>query len=88
MTMTDPIDADEAGDNSKAQLLSYVERIERVQEEIKALTEDRKEIYLQATESGYSAKALRRVVKERAQDRDELDEFDRLVATYWGVLGR
>lgn len=87
-TDTPSIDEDEIGDNSKARLLSFIERVERVNEEIKALGEDRKEIFLEAAEAGYSVKAMRRVIKERAMDQDELDEFDRLVAQYWGVLGR
>lgn len=79
---------DNVGDNSAAQLQAFVERIEAVNAEIAGLQEDRKEIFLEATEAGYSAKAMKRVIKERSLDRDELDEFDRLVAVYWEKLGR
>jgi uncharacterized protein (UPF0335 family) len=76
------------GDNSGDTMLSFIERVERIQEEIKASQMDRKEVYAEAAAAGWDVKALRRVVKERSLDREELDEFDQLVADYWRKLGR
>jgi uncharacterized protein (UPF0335 family) len=75
--------------NSAAQeLTSIIERVERVSQEIKERQEDRREIFVEAASRGYDVKALKRVIKERSLDRDELDEFEAMVRTYWGVLGR
>lgn len=76
------------GSNTAGLFLSLVERVEKINEEIKAAQEDRKMIYQEAAGAGINAKAMRRVVRERAMDREELDEFDSLVASYWGELGR
>ena len=76
------------GNNSAQQMLSFLERVERINEEIKAGQDDRKAVYAEAAEAGWNVKALKRIVRERAMDREELDEFDQLVATYWEGLGR
>lgn len=76
------------GNNAGAVLQSFVERVERINEEIKASQEDRKEVFSEAAANGFDVKAMKRVIRERAMDRDELDEFEALVNTYWGALGR
>lgn len=76
------------GNNAGAVLQSFVERVERINEEIKASQEDRKEVFSEAASQGFDVKAMKRVIRERAMDRDELDEFEALVQTYWGALGR
>ena len=78
----------EIGDNSTAAMIGFIERVERINEEIKAGQADRKNVYQEAAASGWDVKALKRIIRERAMDREELDEFDALVATYWGALGR
>jgi uncharacterized protein (UPF0335 family) len=57
-----------------AQLRAFVERIERVEEEIKALTDDKKDIYAEAKGQGFDVKILREVIRIRKQDQKELDE--------------
>jgi uncharacterized protein (UPF0335 family) len=79
---------DDLGNNSGSHLLSFIERVESLNANIKALQDDRKEVFSEAAGSGFDVKALRRVIRERAMDRDELDEFEALVQTYWGALGR
>lgn len=68
-------------------LRSFVERIERVDEEIAASRADRKEIFAEAKAEGYDAPTLRKCVRERGRDRAErkaqLDLFD----LYWSALG-
>lgn len=81
--MSEPV-----GGNAGQHLLSFIERVERINEEIKAAQGDRKDVFSEAAASGFGVKAMKRVIRERAMDRDELDEFEALVNTYWGALGR
>ena len=78
----------EIGDNSTAAMIGFIERVERINEEIKDAQADRKNVNQESAASGWDVKALKRIIRERAMDREELDEFDALVATYWGALGR
>jgi len=64
------------------QLRAFVERIEHVEEEIKALTEDKKDIYAEAKGQGFDVKILRDVVRVRKQDQKEQDENQSLLDTY------
>jgi len=64
------------------QLRTFVERIEHVEEEIKALTEDKKDIYAEAKGQGFDVKILREVVRVRKQDQKEQDENQSLLDTY------
>jgi len=65
-----------------SRLRSFVERIERLEEEIKGLTEDKKDIYAEAKGEGFDVKILREVVRLRKQDKDERDERDSLLDMY------
>jgi uncharacterized protein (UPF0335 family) len=75
------------GHNSRQQLRSYVERIERLEEEKKALAEDIKSIYVEAKGNGYDRKALAHIVKLRRQDATARAEFESIVDTYMAALG-
>src|ERR1700732_975710 len=61
------------------QLRAIVERIEQVEEEIKELTEARKEIYLEAKGNGFDAKILREVIRVRKQDQKAREEQQSLL---------
>jgi uncharacterized protein (UPF0335 family) len=63
-------------------LRSFVERIEQVEEEIKGLTEAKKEIFDEAKGEGYDVKILKEVVRLRKQQPKERDEHDMLLDTY------
>ena len=63
-------------------LRSLVERIERIEEEIKELTEGKKEIYLEAKGNGFDVKILREVIRVRKQDQKERDEQESLLDLY------
>lgn len=76
----------ENGLNADKALITLVERVERINEEIKAFQGDRKEIFLEAAEAGYDTKVMRQIIKERQQDPQEVDEFDRLLRTYRAAL--
>ena len=75
------------GDNSNAQLKAFVERIENMNEEIKALGEDRKEIFAEAKGQGFDVKILRKVIAIRKQDADKRAEEEALLETYLAALG-
>jgi uncharacterized protein (UPF0335 family) len=67
-------------------LRSLVERIERLEEEIKGLSDDKKDIYAEAKSEGFDVKILREVVKLRKQDEKERDERDSLLDVYMHAL--
>jgi len=64
------------------QLRTIVERIEAVEEEIRELTEARKEIYLEAKGNGFDVKVLREVIRVRKQDQREREEQETLLDVY------
>jgi len=68
-------------------LMSIVERIEKLEEERKALQADIKDIYTEAKSAGYDAKVLRMVIAARKKDQDELSEQQALLETYMRALG-
>jgi uncharacterized protein (UPF0335 family) len=68
------------------QLRAFVERIERIEEDIKALNDDRKEVYAEAKGDGFDVKILREVIRLRKQDQDERDEHQSLLEVYLHAL--
>jgi uncharacterized protein (UPF0335 family) len=68
------------------QLRTIVERIERVEEEIKELNEAKKEIYLEAKSNGFDVKVLREVVRLRKQDQQEREEHESLLDVYLNAI--
>ncbi len=71
----------------KERLLSFVERIERMEEERAALNADLREIYAEAKANGYDVKALRQVVRLRKKDPATRQEEESMLDLYKGVLG-
>lgn len=69
------------------QLKSFVERIERLEEEKKALTDDIKDVYGEAKANGFDTAILRRVVSLRKQDADERQEQETILDLYLAALG-
>jgi uncharacterized protein (UPF0335 family) len=72
-----------AGDRLK----SLIERIERLEEEKKALQEDIKEVYAEAKGTGFDIKIMRQIIKIRKMDKDDLDEQETLLDVYKRALG-
>lgn len=68
-------------------LRSFVERVERINEEIKASNDDKRDIYAEARSNGFDVKALKAVIALRAKDPAERKELDAVVATYCAALG-
>jgi uncharacterized protein (UPF0335 family) len=72
---------------AKEQLLSIIERIERLEEEKKGISDDIKEVYAEAKANGYDTKVLRKIVSIRKQDAAEREEQDAILDLYLTALG-
>jgi uncharacterized protein (UPF0335 family) len=72
---------------AKDQLKAFVERIERLEEEKKAIGDDIKDVYAEAKGNGFDTKALRTIVRLRKQDADERKEHETILETYMHALG-
>jgi uncharacterized protein (UPF0335 family) len=72
---------------AKSQLKALVERIERLEEEKQALAGDIREVYGEAKATGFDTKALRAVIRMRAQEPQERQEFEAIVDLYRDALG-
>lgn len=69
-------------------LLSIIERIERLEEERKALGEDVKDIYKEAKSAGFDAPTIRLLIKHRAEDAAKRQEREALLQAYLAALGQ
>jgi uncharacterized protein (UPF0335 family) len=72
---------------AKDQLKAIIERIERLEEEKKAISDDIRDVYAEAKGNGYDVKALRKVVALRKQDANERQEEAAVLETYLNALG-
>jgi uncharacterized protein (UPF0335 family) len=68
-------------------LRSFIERIERLEEERRTLAADIKEVYAEAKGSGFDAKIMRQIIRIRRMDKDDLDEQETLLDIYKRALG-
>ena len=68
-------------------LRSLVERIERLEEERKALAGDIKDIYTEAKSAGFDVKVLRQLIRIRKQEPTEVEEQESLLDVYRRALG-
>ena len=83
-----PRAANDVGGIAADQLKSIVERIERLEEEKKALADDiKREVYAEAKGNGFDTKILRKVISLRKRDRAELDEEETMLDVYLRALG-
>ena len=88
--MLDKVDTDvgSAGFTvAKDQLRSFVERIERLEEEKAGLSGDIKDLFDQAASTGFDKKALKTVIRMRKEDAKQRAELEGIVATYAHALG-
>ena len=72
---------------AKDQLKAFVERIERLEEEKKAIADDIRDVFAEAKGNGYDVKALRSVIRLRKQDKHERAEQEAILETYLHALG-
>ena len=76
-----------AGPISADRLRSFVERIEKLEEERKAIGGDIRDVYSEAKGVGYDVKTMRKVVSLRRMDAADREEQETLLDTYKHALG-
>ena len=72
---------------ARDQLRAFIERIERLEEDKKAIADDIKEVYAEAKGSGFDAKVMRQIVRIRKQDHNERAEQEAILDLYLHALG-
>jgi uncharacterized protein (UPF0335 family) len=87
--MAKPVSQDEikSGGVAVDRLRSLVERIERLEEERKALGSDIKDIYAEANSAGFDPKVLRQLIRVRKQEAAEVEEQETMLDIYRRALG-
>lgn len=75
------------GGISAERLRSVVERVERLEEERKALAGDIKDIYTEAKSAGFDVKVIRQIIRLRKQEPSEVEEQETLLDIYRHALG-
>lgn len=68
-------------------LRQFIERVERLEEEKKALQDDIKDVYSQAKSQGFDTRILRKIVALRRKDRQEREEEEQLLDLYLAAIG-
>ena len=76
-----------SANTSVNQLSQYIERIERLEEEKRALMADIRDIYSEARATGFAPKIMRQIIKMRGLDREVLAEQDILLSSYRAAVG-
>jgi uncharacterized protein (UPF0335 family) len=87
MTKSKSGDGGRANGIARDQLRAFVERIERLEEEKKSISDDIKDVYSEAKGTGFDTKALRKVIALRKLDPDERAEQEAILDTYLIALG-
>jgi uncharacterized protein (UPF0335 family) len=72
---------------ARDQLKAIIERVERLEEEKKAISDDIKDVFAEAKANGFDVKALRTIIRLRKQDADERAEHEAILETYMHALG-
>lgn len=75
------------GGIAAAQLRAFIERIERLEEEKKTISDDIRDVYAEAKANGFDGPTLRAVVRLRKQDANERQEREALLDLYLHALG-
>jgi uncharacterized protein (UPF0335 family) len=70
-----------------AELRQYIERIERLEEENKGISEDIKCVYSEAKGQGFETKIVKQIIRLRRMEKDARDEEEALLDTYKKALG-
>ncbi|MFZ4530808.1 MAG: DUF2312 domain-containing protein [Alsobacter sp.] len=69
------------------QLKAFIERIERLEDEKKALADDIKEVYGEAKGTGFDTKIMRKIISLRKKDHAERQEEEAIMELYLQALG-
>lgn len=68
-------------------LRAFIERIEKLEEEKKAISDDIKDVYAEAKGVGYDTKVMRKIVSLRKQDKDKRREEEEILDLYLAAIG-
>ena len=83
--------ADDVSDSSQTvaagQLRAFIERIERLEEEKKTISDDIKDVYAECKGTGFEVKAVRQIIRLRKQDQSEREEAEAILDLYKAALG-
>ncbi len=77
----------DVGGISSEHLKSFIERIERLEEEKGAIAADIKDVFAEAKGNGFDTKIMRQILKLRKMDKDDVDEQETLLDLYKQALG-
>jgi uncharacterized protein (UPF0335 family) len=72
---------------AKGKLKSFIERVEKLEEEKQAIADDIREVYAEAKAEGFDVKALRTVIRLYRQDADERRAHEAMVELYRDAIG-
>ena len=75
------------GNVAAEQLRLFLERIERLEEEKKGISDDIKDVYLEAKANGYDTKIMKQVIRLRAMPAHDRQEMEAVLQTYLNALG-
>jgi len=75
------------GNVAAAELRQFVERLERLEEEKKAISDDMRDVLAELKGRGYDVKAVRQILKIRKQDQAERQEQEAILDVYLEALG-
>jgi len=83
--------ADEVSESSQTvaagQLRAFIERIERLEEEKKTISDDIKDVFAEAKGTGFDTKAIRTIIRLRKKDQAERQEEESILDLYKAALG-
>jgi uncharacterized protein (UPF0335 family) len=86
-TDTNTSAASDVGGVAGARLKSFVERVERLEEEKTAITDDIKDVFAEAKGAGFDVKTLRKIISLRKLDEEKRKEADELLDLYKSAIG-
>jgi uncharacterized protein (UPF0335 family) len=69
------------------QLRAFIERVERLEEEIRTLNDDKKEVYAEARGNGFDVKAMKAIIRLRRMDQAAREEEEAMLDLYKAALG-
>ena len=72
--------------DANGHLRSFVERIERIEEQVRDFNSDKSDIYKEAKSNGFDLPALKAVIARRRKGEDKASELDAIVETYLSAL--
>lgn len=76
-----------SGEISAGRLKSFIQRIEKLEEDKAAVSEDLKEVYGEAKGTGFDVKIIRQIVRVRKMDTEKRHELEELLELYKSALG-